>query len=39
MKGHALYEHYKVIWIAAHPEATAREYESAMREIARLCGV
>lgn len=33
------YEAAKREWIAAHPKATAEEYEQAMREIAARLGV
>lgn len=33
------YEALKRRWIAAHPGATPREYEAAIRRIARRCGV
>lgn len=34
-----VYESEKQAWIALHPEATAEDYERAMREIAERCGV
>ena len=34
-----LYEAQKFAWSAAHPEATPLEYEQAMQEIAKRCGV
>lgn len=34
-----VYEARKARWIADHPEATSREYEQAMRELAKECGV
>lgn len=33
------YEQLKQKWIAEHPDATHKEYEQAMREIARKAGV
>jgi hypothetical protein len=33
------YERLKAAWIAANPSATPKQYEAAMREIARKCGV
>jgi hypothetical protein len=36
---YALYEQMKLAWLAAHPSATAIEYELAIRKIADLCGV
>lgn len=33
------YERLKREWIDKHPEASPREYEQAMRRIARECGV
>lgn len=33
------YERRKAAWIAAHPEATPRQYERAMRDIANECEV
>lgn len=35
----ARYERLKAAWIAMHPGATCREYERAVRQIARQCGV
>lgn len=37
--GHASYERQKAAWIAANPEASPRDYEAAMRRIAKECGV
>ena len=34
-----VYESEKQAWIALHPEATADEYEKAIRAIAERCGV
>lgn len=36
---YARYEADKSIWVSQHPRATQAEYEHAMREIARKCGV
>lgn len=36
---YARYEEWKRQWIAAHPNATATEYDIAMQRIARACGV
>jgi len=33
------YEMEKRHWVSAHPEATPAEYEKAIQEIARRCGV
>lgn len=33
------YERLKAAWIAAHPDATPAQYETAMRELARRCGL
>lgn len=33
------YEQLKHKWIAENPDATAKEYEQAMRELARKLGV
>lgn len=35
----AAYETAKRAWIAANPNATAQQYETAMRAIATRCGV
>lgn len=34
-----LYELEKQAWAERHPEATHQEYEQAIREIAKRCGV
>ncbi len=34
-----IYEAEKQTWMALHPEATADEYEIAIRRIAEECGV
>ena len=34
-----IYQHSKMMWQAAHPAATPREYEAAMRRLAKLAGV
>lgn len=36
---YASYEREKAEWVRSHPTAGPREYESAMREIARRWGV
>ncbi len=36
---YARYEAEKSIWACAHPQATPGEYESAIRAIAKACGV
>jgi len=36
---YARYEVEKAIWASAHPHATCGEYESAIRSIAKACGV
>ena len=33
------YEVLKATWIAKHPNASPRQYEKAMKSIARKCGV
>jgi len=33
------YERKKAEWIRAHPDATPKQYETAMRKIARECGL
>lgn len=33
------YERMKRAWIAAHPEASSAEYETAMRALARKAGL
>ena len=35
----AEYERHKLGWIRTNPEATQREYEKAMRELAKRLGV
>ena len=37
--GHASYDRQKAAWIAANPQASPRDYEAAMRRIAKDCGV
>lgn len=39
MNPYVKYERMKAEWIAANPDATAREYEAAMSLIAKSCGV
>jgi len=39
MSNFALYEHLKQAWIRANPTATPRQYEQAIRRIARRAGV
>ena len=36
---YAAYEAMKAAFVRQHPDATPAEYEVAMREIARACGV
>lgn len=36
---HARYEAEKAIWANSHPGSTPGEYESAIRAIAKACGV
>jgi hypothetical protein len=36
---HQRYEAAKQQWIAEHPEASAQEYDAAMRRLADECGV
>ena len=33
------YEAAKAVWIATHPEATPDQYQAAMIELARRCGL
>ena len=35
----AQYEQAKAAWISQHPEASAAEYEVAIRALAKSCGV
>ncbi|MBV8048766.1 MAG: hypothetical protein JO171_16575 [Paludibacterium sp.] len=37
--GFAKYESCKARWIAQHPNATPDEYQTAVRAIAKACGV
>lgn len=39
MNAWARYEMLKASWVHLHPDATQAQYEAAMREIAKLCGV
>jgi hypothetical protein len=39
MSNFARYEHLKQAWIQANPSATPRQYEQAMRAIARRLGL
>lgn len=36
---YARYEAEKVIWASSHPNVTPGQYETAMRVIAKACGV
>ena len=36
---YAQYEFLKRVWIQKHPRATPKEYEKAMMQIAKECGV
>jgi len=39
MSAYQTYEQAKQAWVASHPDATAAEYEAAMRAIAARLGV
>jgi hypothetical protein len=38
-RGFAAFECFKAAWLSQHPNATPAEYDSAMRLIAKQCGV
>jgi hypothetical protein len=34
-----VYEYYKMMWMAAHPEATSQEHETAMKRLSKQAGL